>query len=138
LQTLSDQIWTDVNHNEVVDAFPTDTGMLPRIKANTTDLNSSNAVITAADGAEFNVRLVGEGTNGFFLYSNGDKSHGVHNPFYAEALLRASIAEMNAQYTGQPWFVPPSPAVQKILNGPMGVNGSVPFPKPTGARQASQ
>ena len=138
LQTLSDQIWTDVNHNEVVDVFPTDTGMLPRIKANTTDLNSSNAVITAADGAEFNVRLVGEGTNGFFLYSNGDKSHGVHNPFYAEALLRASVAELNARYTGQPWFVPPSPAVQKILNGPLGVNGSVPFPKPAGAQRASQ
>ncbi len=137
LRSLSHDLWVDVNHNETVDAFPTDSGILARVKANTTDLNPSNSVITAADGAEFNVKLVGEDTLGF-LYSNGDKSHGVHNPFIAEALLRANVDELTNLYSAQPWWVPPSAAVQQILGGPLGATGSVPFPRPVVRRTASR
>lgn len=138
LQPLSRQLWVDIDGDRVIDAYPADTGYLPRIKANTTDLNPTAAPVTAADGAEFNLRLVGEDGSGAFLYDNGDKSHGVHNPFYAEALLRASIDELFGLYGAQPWFTPPSPAVQRILNGPLGVSGSVPFPRPAGKRTASR
>jgi predicted CXXCH cytochrome family protein len=133
LQPLSRQLWVDADSDRVIDAFPTDSGYLARIKANTPDLNPTAAPITAADGAEFNLRLFGEDVRGF-LYDNGDKSHSVHNPFYAEALLRASIEELTDLYTGQPWFATPSPAVQEILKGPMGVNGTAPFPRPAGKR----
>ncbi len=128
MQDLSRTMWRDVNGNRTIDAFPTDSGFLPRIRANTTDLNPSDAIITAADGAEFNLRLVGEDATGF-LYGNGDKSHAAHNPFIAEAILRASINELMDIYTGQPWFSPPSPAVMQILSGPM-VSGNKPFPGP--------
>lgn len=137
LQPLSRQLWVDVNGDRVIDSYPADTGYLPRIKANTGDLNATAAPVTAADGAEFNLRLVGEDGLGF-LYDNGDKSHGAHNPFYAETLLRASIDELFDLYGAQPWFTPPSPEVQQILNGPLGVSGSKPFPRPAGKRTASR
>lgn len=134
IEALSDALWKDVDEDEVIDAFPADSGILPKVKANTTDLNSSNSLITAADGAEFNVRTVGEGSNGVFLYANGDKSHSVHNPFYAEAILRASMDELTDLYVGQPWWTPPAPAVQRILEGPLGARGTVPFPRSAGRR----
>ncbi len=134
LQSLSATLWTDLDGDRTIDAYPTDAGYLAKIKANTTALNPTAAPVTAADGAEFNVRLVGEDASGAFLYANGDKSHGAHNPFYAEALLRASMNELTALYLGQPWWTPPPPAVQRILDGPLGVSGSVPFPRPK-ARQ---
>jgi predicted CXXCH cytochrome family protein len=133
LQQLSEQLWTDTDGNRVVDA--TDGGYLGLIKANTTDLNAAAAPVSAADGAEFNLRLVGEDAAGF-LYDNGDKSHGVHNPFIAEALLRANIEELTDLYGGQPWWVAPSPEVRRIMSGPLGVSGRVPFPRPLG-RQTS-
>ena len=109
MRTLSATLWIDLDGDRTIDAYPTDDGYLAHIKANTTDLNPSDAVITAADGAEFNVRLVGEDAAGF-LYDNGDKSHAVHNVFIAEALLLASIEELSDLYGGQPWFpAPPVP-----------------------------
>jgi len=122
---LSATLWKDLNGNRTIDPFPTDDGYLAKIKANTTDLNPSDAVVSAADGAEFNLRLVGEDDAGF-LYDNGDKSHTAHNPFIAEALLRASIEELVDVYTGQPWFPSLPPAIQQILNGPLGVSGKFP------------
>ena len=136
LQDLVAELWVDVDGDRVIDAYPVDTGMLARIRLNTTDLNPSAAPITAADGAEFNVRTFGEDPAGVFMYDNGDKSRGAHNPFYEEALLRASIQELTDLYGAQPWWTPPSPAVQEILKGPMGVNGTVPFPRPAGQRTA--
>lgn len=138
LQSLTADLWVDVDGDRVIDAYPVDTGMLAKIKANTTDLNPSAAPITAADGAEFNVRTFGEDAAGVFMYDNGDKSRGAHNPFYEEALLRASINELTAQYGAQIWWTPPSPAVQRILSGPLGASGTVPFPRPTGRRTASR
>jgi len=122
---LSGTLWKDLNGDRVIDPFPTDDGYLPKIVANTTDLNPSDAIITAADGAEFNVRLVGEDLTGF-LYDNGDKSHTAHNPFLAEALLRASINELVDIYTGQGWFPALPPHIQQILNSPLGVSGKGP------------
>jgi predicted CXXCH cytochrome family protein len=95
-------------------------------------LLAGDRVITAMDGAEFNVRLFGEDANGQFFSSNTDRSHTVHNPFLAEALLRASIEELTAVYGSQPWFPVIAPAVQQILSGPLGASGRVPFPRPAG------
>jgi predicted CXXCH cytochrome family protein len=138
LRSLADQIWADVDGDETVDAYPTDTGYLAKIKANTSDLSPTVAPITAADGAEFNVKLSGENAAGAFLYSNGDKSHGVHNPFYTEALLRASLDELTTIYGGQVWWSVYSPAVQQIMSGGLGATGQVPFPRPAGQRAASR
>jgi predicted CXXCH cytochrome family protein len=100
-------------------------------------LFAGDRVVTAVDGAEFNVRMFGEDANGGFLPGgvgnpspNTDRSHTVHNPFYAEAMLRANIAELSALYGSQPWFPTPSLAVRRILSGPLGATGSVPLSAP--------
>ena len=93
-------------------------------------LLAGDRVITPLDGAEFNVRLFGEDATGAFFSSNTDRSHTVHNPFLAEALLRANIEELTALYGTQPWFPSISHAVQAILNGPLGASGAVAFPRP--------
>ncbi len=100
-------------------------------------LVAGDRLITPVDGAEFNVRMFGEDANGVFMpggvgtpSSNTDRSHSVHSPFYAEAMLRANIAELTALYGSQPWFPPPTGAVQAIMRGPLGATGSVPFRAP--------
>jgi hypothetical protein len=104
------------------------------------DLLAGDRVITAADGAEFNVRAVGEDALGNFVagtsIAGGDRSHTVHNPFLAEALLRANIDELTVLYGSQPWFPSISSSVKRILAGPLGATGSVPFPRP--AKQSGQ
>jgi hypothetical protein len=104
------------------------------------DLLQGDRIITAADGAEFNVRAIGEDAAGNFIagtsVSGGDRSHTVHNPFLAEALLRANIDELTALYGSQPWFPSISPSVKRILAGPLGATGSMPFPRP--AKQSGQ
>jgi hypothetical protein len=130
IQQLSAELWVDGDGDESVDTTGVDFGILPAIKKNTTDLNPSAAPVTGADNAEFNAKTFGESATQF-LYGNGDKSHTVHNPFIAEAMLRASIEEMTDLYGAQPWFPAISPAVQQILGGPLGT-GSMPFPRPAG------
>jgi predicted CXXCH cytochrome family protein len=94
LATLADQLWVDSDNDEVVDAAPTDGGLLAIIKRDfPTAINPNDDVISPADGAEFNVKLLGEDR-----YGNGDKSYGVHNPFLAKALLAANIAELQQTY----------------------------------------
>jgi hypothetical protein len=108
LGALRDQIWIDVNKNQAVDA--TDGGYLGTLKATRAIEFTADTKITAAEGAEFNVKMVGEG-----VYGNGDRSLGVHNPFLAEALLRANIQELRSVYA-----LPAPPArVQQILESPM-------------------
>lgn len=102
LQQLVATLWIDRNGNKTIDAFPTDSGYLAKVKANLPNEFKVDNVITAAEGAEFNSRLVGEG-----VADNGDFSFGVHNPFLAEALLRASIQEMQRTY---PTFLPAASA----------------------------
>jgi Cytochrome c554 and c-prime len=100
-------LWVDVNGNQAVDAFPTDSGYLAKVMLNApNDLNFTtapyNTVITPAKGALFNVQMLGEN-----LASHPDGSHGVHNPFLYRALLQASIADLLSSYGG---FLPAPPA----------------------------
>lgn len=93
-------LWVDVNHNQTVDAFPTDSGYLALVKLNQpNDLNFTtapyNTVVTPAKGALFNTQMLADG-----MASHPDGSHGVHNPFLYRALLQASIADMLASYPG--------------------------------------
>lgn len=90
---LADQIWQDLDGDETIDATPVDAGYLPTVRAATPGEFTTDATITAAEGAEFNIRTVGEGR-----YANGDKSLGVHNPYLATALLSANIVELRARY----------------------------------------
>ena len=86
-------------------------------------LVAGDRVVTPVDGAEFNVRLFGEDASGNFIttsVSGADRSHTVHNPFFAEAMLRANVTELTALYGSQPWFPVLPPAVRQILASPMG------------------
>jgi hypothetical protein len=95
-------LWIDVNKNGVLDPFPTDSGLLARVKATTPgDFSTTGAganIITVGEGAWFNADLV----------QRGDGSFGVHNPIYAEALLLGSTAAVRAQYT----YLPPAPPAE--------------------------
>ena len=105
-------LWVDLNHNQKVDKYPTDTGYLPKILLNAptelvfdTLVDRPNALrLTPAKGAMFNAQLLGESLSG-----HPDGSHGVHNPFLYRALLQSSIADLLANYGT---FLPaPPPAV---------------------------
>lgn len=120
VQFLANQLWTDANGNQVLydtttagdpggsglpKAFdPGDTGLLTQVPV--TEFNYKDRVITDAEGALFNVRLVGENR-----YANGDRSFGVHNPALIKQLLTASIEALKARYS-----LAVSPQVQTILN----------------------
>lgn len=106
IATLADQIWVDTDHDEVIDAAPTDAGYLATLKATKAAEWTVDAKITPAEGAEFNMKTVAE------RYSNGDKSKGVHNPFLARALLSANINELKSAYG----LAPPSPAVRALVD----------------------
>jgi len=93
-------------------------------------LYANDRVITPVDGAEWNVRAFGEDANGNFMpggtgspSSNTDRSHTVHNPFFAEAMLRANIAELTDLYGALPGFPAPPPALQAIMRSPLGGKG---------------
>jgi predicted CXXCH cytochrome family protein len=95
-------------------------------------LVANDRVITPVDGAEWNVRAFGEDANGVFLpggngtpASTTDRSHTVHNPFFAEAMLRANVAELTALYGSQPWFPAPSAALRAIMSRQPGTTSSV-------------
>jgi hypothetical protein len=106
-------LWVDVNGNQTVDIFPTDSGYLAKIKLNApNDLNFTtppySTILTPAKGALFNAQLTGERLTG-----HPDGSHGVHNPYLYRALLQASIADLEANYGG---FLPspPTPVLSQI------------------------
>jgi hypothetical protein len=115
-------IWIDVNKNGVVDAFPTDSGLVARVKL-TSPCDFSTSATPPASGpclgqpAGASIVTVGEGA--FFnadLVQRGDGSYGVHNPIYAEALLLGTTTALHAQYTYLP---SPPPAVQAELTARM-------------------
>ncbi|HEU4699760.1 MAG TPA: cytochrome c3 family protein [Gemmatimonadales bacterium] len=108
INTLANQIWADNNANDKVDAG--DTGYLAQIMTSTPTAFQADTVISPAEGALFNIRLVVEKR-----YANGDRSLGVHNPFLAEALLRANVTELQQVYG----LGAPSAAVQRILESPL-------------------
>ena len=78
-----------MNANDVVDAAPTDGGYLSDVVAipPATEFSATDSVISPAEGARFNVRMLR-------IVDGADGSSGVHNPFLAEALLRANIDEL--------------------------------------------
>jgi predicted CXXCH cytochrome family protein len=84
-------------------------------------LYANDRVVTPVDGAEWNVRAFGEDASGNFVSgSTTDRSHTVHNPFFAEAMLRANIAELSDLYGSLPGFPAPPPAARAIMAGPLG------------------
>ena len=103
-------LWVDKNNNRRLDAYPADTGYLPKVLLNAptelvfdTLVDKTNALrLTPAKGSFFNAQLLGES-----LASHPDGSHGVHNPFLYRALLQSSIADLLANYGG---FLPAPPA----------------------------
>lgn len=102
LKNLADILWTDLNGNRTIDDFPTDGGYLPRVKVSAPgDLNPSDNNLTAADGAEFNVRVCGVDHE-----SHEDGSYGAHNKFLCEALLSATASYLRSIYG----FLPAPPA----------------------------
>ncbi|MGZ8398910.1 MAG: hypothetical protein ACXWWN_07730, partial [Gemmatimonadales bacterium] len=82
--------------------------------------------ITPAEGARFNVFMLEEG--------GSDGSSGVHNPFLAEALMRANITELRDRYPGLPAL---RASVQQIMTGPLGAVTKRPAPQSLIARPLS-
>jgi predicted CXXCH cytochrome family protein len=106
-------LWNDLNGNHTIDAAPTDGGYLAIIRRDFPgDLNPADQVITAADGAEFNVRVCRESA----LTYQEDGSKGTHNVFLCKALLRGNIDELRARY---PTLPAPSAPVQRLLAEPL-------------------
>lgn len=109
-------LWVDVDGDEKLDAFPVDSGYLPKILLNAptelvydTLIDPINAIrITPAKGAMFNAQMLGEELSG-----HPDGSHGVHNPFLYRALLQSSIADLLANY-GAFLPAPPEPVLSQI------------------------
>jgi hypothetical protein len=145
IDQLVGQIWEDKNGNDAIDPDSTACSTLALPCANPTgttatdDANRANwdggllartdiigadqyvtndATITPAEGARFNVRMLREG--------GADGSSGVHNPFLAEALLRADINELEDRYPGLPAL---SVSIQAIMRGPLGAVTKRPAPQ---------
>jgi len=112
MRLLTDQLWTDLNASNSLQAFPTDAGLLARVRQlYPGEWSTTDNRISPAEGAEFNARLCGE-----YGQSTADNSKGIHNPFLCQALLVASINQLVATYA-----LPAPPAeVQAILDGPVG------------------
>jgi predicted CXXCH cytochrome family protein len=122
IEQLATTMWDDTNGDGELQ--PTDGGDLATIlgaspnefcPAIATGLGCApgtvDTIVTVAEGALFNVRMVAENRYGL----TADRSLSVHNPFLAEALLRANIIEVKAFY-GLP---APPPAVARIMSQPL-------------------
>jgi predicted CXXCH cytochrome family protein len=108
-------LWIDVDRDKVLDAFPADSGLLPKVKAmNPTYVNPNDSTVTVGDGAEFNTRMLGTG-----LADHPDGSHGTHNPFHAEALLIATINAVRSTYG-----LPAPPAETRLFAARLAAIGS--------------
>jgi predicted CXXCH cytochrome family protein len=119
---LADQLWDDVDPTLNNGGEPYmnagDTGDLVYLLFTagnpTVDgvqaFNANDNTVSPAEGALFNAMMLAED-----LYDHNDGSYGVHNPFYYEALLAASITEVQSVYAA---FLPapPSPAVKALMN----------------------
>ena len=126
MDQLTKQIWDDLNANDVVEA--TDAGYLANFTAiPPAELVSTDGRVSPAEGARFNVRMLR-------VVDGGDGSSGVHNPFLAEALLRATIDELKATYPGLPAL---RAEVQEIMKGPLGVISKRPLSRPLISRPIS-
>lgn len=108
LKLLADQLWIDNNINGSLNPFPTDAGLLARVRQHFPgEWSTTDNRISPAEGAEFNARLCGE-----FGQATSDNSKGAHNPFLCQALLVASINQIIATYS-----LPAPPAeVQAVMD----------------------
>jgi len=119
IQNLVDQLWTDDGventGGEPYMDIATDSGDLVTILAAnpTVDgvqaFNATDATVSPAEGALWNAMMLAED-----LYDHNDGSKGVHNPFFYEALLAASIQEVQDVYAGV-LPGPPSPTVKALM-----------------------
>jgi hypothetical protein len=114
VRNLVNVLWEDLNSNEVLDPAPTDAGYLPLVLQTSpaefccSAPTPTDNKLTVAEGVLFNAMLLAES-----LYvDHNDASKGIHNPFFYEALLSASIDAMQAAYPGLP---PASPPVQALM-----------------------
>jgi len=92
--------------------------------------NANDNIVSPAEGALFNAMMLADN-----LYGHKDGSYGVHNPFYYQALLAASINEVQQVYAA---FLPgpPSPAVQATIDKALSRPG-VHYKAPTGQMKLS-
>jgi hypothetical protein len=133
MDQLTKQIWDDINENDILEAAPTDGGYLSDFTLiPPTEYVTTDSRVSPAEGALFNVRMLEPGPRP--LGGGVDGSSGVHNPFLAEALLRANIEELQATYPGLP---PAAPAVGDILKGPLGAVTKRPLTRPLISRPIS-
>ncbi len=118
IQGYVNVLWVDKNGNSTIDAFPTDSGWLPKLllhdatrAAGTKRLATTGAdtVYTAAKGARFNALTFGSPNR------HGDGSFGVHNPWYVRALLVKSIELMRTAYATSDTLQGVPPAVQSAM-----------------------
>ena len=110
MKGYTDQLWVDLNGNGSMQAAPSDTGLLPRVRQlRPAEWSNTDNTITPAEGAEFNARLCGE-----YGQSTSDNSKGVHNPFLCEALLVATIDYIRSYYE----LTATSAAVDQALSAP--------------------
>jgi predicted CXXCH cytochrome family protein len=122
---LADQLWNDLNPTLNTGGEPymdaADDGYLPDllfrgvggnnpIVDGVQAFNASDNIVSPAEGALWNAMMFAED-----LYDHNDGSFGVHNPFYYEALLAASIAEVIDVY-GAFLPAPPSPTVKALMD----------------------
>jgi predicted CXXCH cytochrome family protein len=115
MATFANQLWVDVDASGSINAG--DTGLLTQVAS--TEYSTTDGKITIAEGALFNVRMVGEGR-----YDNGDKSMGVHNPFLSQAILAASISAVTDTYG----LAPPPPSVRALVDNALKKVKRVPVP----------
>ena len=139
INSLLDQIWTDVNSNGTIDS--TDTGLMPQLvaralrvgatAADSAPLNFGSSTTTIAKGTLFNAALAATDTRAYFFAgrvlgkswaAHASSGNGVHNPFLIQALLVASIAAVHSTYT---LTAPPGPDLRIRATPPPGLKVSV-------------
>jgi len=114
VDSLLDVLWEDTNDNEIIDA--TDGGYFAMLVANgdAKELDRSDTLFTAAEGALYNAQIAATHTREVFLggevivgsdtvsfSAHRTSGNGVHNPPYLESILKASIMYM-ADFYGFP------------------------------------
>lgn len=116
-------LWTDLDHDDAIDAFPVDSGWLPRVMAHDASrpagqkrlaTSGADTVFTVAKGARFNVLTFGH------PIGHADGSWGVHNPGYIRTIMAETVRQMRAAYAVSDTLVGVPPAVQAGLNSDLG------------------
>ena len=112
-------LWVDANGNNAIDAFPTDSGWIPKLllhdatrAAGTKRFGTTgaDAAWTVAKGARYNALTFGS-PNG-----HGDGSFGVHNPPFYRAMLQGAVAQMRSTYAASDTLQGVPPAMQAVID----------------------